>query len=75
VLDDLNSVDLLSDHSPVLLSVGAVSRGGRGRGGFLGGLLAGLTFLSFVRSLGIVPRGEDLTMVFSPLFLGLTEFS
>jgi len=30
VLDDLDGVDLLSDHSPVLLSVGAVSRGGRG---------------------------------------------
>lgn len=33
VSDDLNNVDLRSDHSPVLLSVGAVSRGGRGRGG------------------------------------------
>ena len=36
VLDDLNCIDLLSDHSPVLFSVGAVSRGGRCRGGVPG---------------------------------------
>lgn len=36
VLDDLNSVDLLCDHSPVFFcSLGGVSKGGKGKGGVL----------------------------------------
>ena len=33
VLDDLNNVDLLSDHSPVFVSLGRVAKGGVNRGG------------------------------------------
>ena len=33
VLDDLNDIDLLSDHSPICLTLGGVSRGGDNRGG------------------------------------------
>ena len=45
VLDDLNCADLLSDHSPVLLSLGRVAARGRSGGGSLGGLLIGPAFL------------------------------
>ena len=50
VLDDLNCADLLSDHSPVLLSLGRVAARGSGGGGSLGGLLIGLTSLTLCAS-------------------------